>query len=160
MEQRASHTALLRRFQDVFSHDGKLVTWKQGRFHVSRCKTQGWGGRAPYRLVKSLVSPRMVCLEYFLALSLPQFPYLISEEIIGGSWGKDWDIEVVIRENKIGCGREWTDDAARWNCSLHGRSWEQLLLSLKVTAHVPIGMGWWWHMENLLSLSRVGPTLF
>lgn len=96
----------------------------------------------------------------FSCLSLPQFPYLISEEITGRPWEKDREIEVVIQENKIGCGREWTDDAARWNCSLHGRSWEQLLLSLKVTAHVPMGMGWRWHMENLLSLSRVGPTLF
>lgn len=60
----------------------------------------------PYHLVKSLVSPKMVCLEDFLALSLPQFPYLISEEITGRPWGKDREIEVVIQENKIGCGRE------------------------------------------------------
>lgn len=69
-------------------------------------------------------------------------------------------IETMVQENKIGYQREWTDDAARWICSLYSRSWEQLLLSLKVIAHIPTGMWWWWHVENLLSLSRAGPTLF
>lgn len=72
---------------------------------------------------------------------LPQFPCLIYEAITKGSWEKDWEIDATVQEYKLGYQREGTDDAARWNCSLCSRSWEQLLLSLKVIAQTPARPG-------------------
>lgn len=126
---------------------------RQGKFHVSRCKAQRIVGKAPHCLMKSLVLPPTKCLLWRYSCPLLASAFLsLSEEIAEGPWGKDGEIGTLVQENKIGYQREWTDDAARWNCSLHSRSWEQLLLSLKVIVHIPIRVGRWWHTENLLSL--------
>lgn len=61
--------------------------------------------------------------------------------------------------NKSAHQRTWTDATARKSCNLHRRIWEHLILSLKVTFCIQIGMLWWRHREDLLLLSRVASTL-
>lgn len=157
---KASDTITWERVQDEFPHYCNVVHWKQDTFHVSRCKAQ----RVVEKKQHTIQSRVLFCHWLFLwRFSCP----LSTSVCLSLKWRDHWRplwkglrIETMVQENKIGYQREWTDDAARWICSLYSRSWEQLLLSLKVIAHIPTGMWWWWHIENLLSLSRAGPTLF
>lgn len=63
--------------------------------------TESCGKKAAYHLVKSLVLPLIVSFEDFLALSPPQFAYVLSEEITEDPCGKDWELKLWFRKIKL-----------------------------------------------------------
>lgn len=130
-----------------FYHHCHYVKSVQVLLHGPRCKAQKtvWTNA-------SLCHWPVVHTEDCLTLSWCLLPYLLTKiswsilRYMLGSGTMIYDIKLP------------TNATARESCNLHRRSWEHLLLFLKVTFHIQIGMLWWRHRGDLL-LSRVASTL-